>query len=182
LYFERRKNQFISQEDVKAIRVFDIKEIARCVSAMFLDKPDIASRYPNKLTGDLRHIVFNKTYLEEVFYTSAYTSYRLKLLLSNARIDRSYSKSRWHIMMAIKYYVCGDKAMHLNSQKIKADCTKIEAFVGAGDDSTLKIIKDLCSAIVDIDVSRDRLKGSVLAAEVREKALAFRKENPPEKK
>ena len=39
LYFERRKNQFSHQENVKAIRVFDIKEIARCVAAMFLDRP-----------------------------------------------------------------------------------------------------------------------------------------------
>jgi hypothetical protein len=52
LYFERRRNQFSLHENVKAIRVFDIKEIARCVGAMFLDKPDIASRYPNRLTSD----------------------------------------------------------------------------------------------------------------------------------
>src|SRR3546814_2899751 len=44
LYFERRKNQFALHEDVKAIRVFDIKEIARCVAAMFLDKPDKIGR------------------------------------------------------------------------------------------------------------------------------------------
>lgn len=175
LYFERRKNQFLSKEDVKAIRVFDIKELARCVAAMFLDKPDIASRYPNKLTGELRSQVFNKTFLEEVFYTAAYTSYKLKLHLGNARIDRAYSKSRWHIMMAIKYFVCGEKGLHLGSQKIKVDCKAIEDFIGASDESTLKTIKDLCSAIVDIDVSRDKLKGSVLAAEVKEKALAFRK-------
>lgn len=177
LYFERRKNQFLSKENVKAIRVFDIKELARCVAAMFLDKPDIASRYPNKLTGELRGQVFNKTFLEEVFYTAAYTSYKLKLHLGNARIDRAYSKSRWHIMMAIKYYVCGDKSFHLGSQKIKSDCKLIEEFIGSGDDNTLKIIKELCSAIVDIDISRDRLKGSVLAAEVKEKALLFRKAN-----
>ena len=171
------EDQFLSKENVKAIRVFDIKELARCVAAMFLDKPDIASRYPNKLTGELRGQVFNKTFLEEVFYTAAYTSYKLKLHLGNARIDRAYSKSRWHIMMAIKYYVCGDKSFHLGSQKIKSDCKLIEEFIGSGDDNTLKIIKELCSAIVDIDISRDRLKGSVLAAEVKEKALLFRKAN-----
>ncbi|MCX7378325.1 MAG: AIPR family protein, partial [Alphaproteobacteria bacterium] len=54
LYFERRKNQFSRHEGVKANRVFGIKDIARCVAAMFLDKPEIASRYPNRLTSDLR--------------------------------------------------------------------------------------------------------------------------------
>ena len=61
LYFERRKNQFANHQDVKAIRVFDIKEIGRCVAAMFLDKPDIASRYPNRLTGEMRDSVFNSS-------------------------------------------------------------------------------------------------------------------------
>ncbi|MEE3509653.1 hypothetical protein QN399_26030, partial [Pseudomonas sp. 10C3] len=61
----------------------------------------------------------------------------------------------------------------LSSQKIKTDCNAIEDFIGGGD---------LCLSIVDIDVSRDRLKGSLLAAEVKDKALTFRKKNPPKKK
>ena len=78
LYFERRKNQFSHhRERLKAIRVFDIKEIARCVGAMFLDKPDIASRYPNRLTSELRSLVFDPSYQEEVYHAAAYTVYRL---------------------------------------------------------------------------------------------------------
>lgn len=178
LYFERRKNQFLAKEDVKAIRLFDIREIARCVAAMFLDKPDIASRYPNKLTGELRNLVFDKSYAEEPYYTAALASYRLKLLLGNGKIDKSYSKCRWHIMMALKYYVCGEKSIHLNSNKIKGECAKIESFLSANDETTVKTIKDLCAAIIDIDVSRDKLRGSLLAAEVKEKALRFRKSTP----
>lgn len=50
LYFERRTHQF-ADDDVKAIRVFDIKEVARASASMFLSRPDLASRYPNRLTG-----------------------------------------------------------------------------------------------------------------------------------
>ena len=43
-----------------------------------------------------------------------------------------------------------------------------------GDDLTINRIKDLCATIVDIDdVTRDKLKGSTLAVEVRAKALAL---------
>jgi len=80
LYFERRKNQFSSHENAKAIRIFDIKEIARCVAAMFLDKPEIASRYPNRLTGELKASVFDRTYVEEVYHVAAYTLYRVGFL------------------------------------------------------------------------------------------------------
>jgi hypothetical protein len=175
LYFERRKNQFSAHESAKAIRIFDIREIARCVAAMFLDRPEVASRYPNRLTGELRALVFNKTYHEEIYHVAAYTIYRLKLLLSNGKIDPKYGKLRWHIAMAIKYYVCGESIPQLGANKIKAICQKIEQFISGNDDATVKALKDLCSAIVDInDVTRDKLKGSPLVQDVKAKALAMR--------
>lgn len=175
IYFERRKNQFASHENVKAIRVFDIKEIARCLAAMFLDKPDIASRYPIRLTGEMRSLVFNKCYHEESYHVAAYSLYRLKILLSNKRIDPKYGKLRWHIIMAIKYLVCGDKIPKLDSSKIKEFCKKIEQFISSGDEDTVKSINDLCSTIVNInDITRDKLKGSTLVSDVKTKALSFR--------
>jgi len=180
LYFERRKNQFSHHENVKAIRVFDIKEIARCVGSMFLDKPDIASRYPNRLTSELKSSVFDPTHQEEIYHAAAYTLYRLKLLIGNNRIDQRYSKLRWHIIMAIKYYILGESIPQLSSRKIKAKCNEIEEFMSKGDDDTINLVKDLCAKIVDIeDVTRDKLKGSTLAVEVKAKALAFRAANPP---
>lgn len=177
LFFERRKNQFSSHENVKAIRVFDIKEIARCAAAMFLDKPDIASRYPNRLTNELRDSVFNQTYSEEVYHVSAYTLYRVKLLLSNNKIDPKYSKLRWHILMAIKYFVLGDDTPQLGSKKITQACAKVEHFISSNDDSNIAKLRALCAAIVDInDITRDRIKTPTFSSEVRARALAHRKD------
>jgi hypothetical protein len=175
LYFERRKDQFSVHENVKPIRVFDIKEIARCVGAMFLDKPDIASRYPNRLTSEMRASVFDRSYREEIYHVAAYTLYRIKLLIGNKRIDGRYSKLRWHIMMAIKYYVCGDNIPSLGSSKIKRTCSDVEKFVSGNDDETVKAIRDLCASIVDInDIPRDKLRASSLVPDVRAKARAAR--------
>lgn len=175
LYFERRKNQFASHEGVKAIRVFDIKEIARCASAMFLDKPDVASRYPNRLTGELRDSVFDRAYFEEPYHAAAYTLYRLKILLSNGKIDPKYSKLRWHILMAIKYYVLGDDVPKLNSKKVKAACADIEKFVSRNDEAMVTELRDLCSSIVDInEITRDRIKTPTFVLEVKKQALAQR--------
>jgi hypothetical protein len=82
--------------------------------------------------------------------------------------------------MAIKYYVLGEHLPRLNSGNIKAKCDEIEDFMSKGDDQTINLIKDLCATIVDIDdVTRDKLKGSMLAVEVRAKALPLRATNPP---
>src|SRR5262249_35344558 len=97
---------------------------------------------------------------EEVYYIAAFTLYKLKLLIGNNRIEQRYSKLRWHIIMAIKYYVCGSTIPQVNSAKIRNACESIEKFVSAGDDDTVKKIKELCAEIVDIDaITRDRLKG-----------------------
>ncbi|CAO4152619.1 AIPR protein [Methylorubrum extorquens] len=174
LYFERRKNQFSGNEDAKAVRLFDVKELARCVGAMFLDKPDIASRYPNRLTGELRAQVFNRSHNEEVFNISAYTLYRVKILISNGRIDAKFSKLRWHIITAIKYYVCGEAIPQLSSPKIKSTCADIERFLSANEEENLEKIRSLCNTVVDIEgLNRDKIKGSSLTAEIREKALDF---------
>lgn len=65
LFFERRKNQFASSE-VTALRVFGISDIARSVGSMFFDRPELASRYPNRLTGEMRNTVFKREYVEDI--------------------------------------------------------------------------------------------------------------------
>jgi hypothetical protein len=48
-----------------------------------------------------------------------------------------------------------------------------------GDDQTIKLIKELCATIADIDdITRDKLKGSTLVIEMKAKALALRATNP----
>ncbi|OZE89828.1 hypothetical protein CH298_12520 [Rhodococcoides fascians] len=176
LFFERRTDQFNSHENVKAIRVFDIKEIARCVAAMFLDKPDLASRYPNRLTGEMRDLVFDSSYREEVFYVAAYSLYRIRLLLASRKIDGRFVKLRWHILLAIRYYVCGESLPNLSSAKVEKNAKEIREFVEDGGDARISELNDLCAAIVEIDdMTRDKVRNSALTLDVKAKALELRK-------
>jgi hypothetical protein len=128
----------------------------------------------------MRALVFNAAYVEDIYYIAAYTLYRLKILISNKRIDQRYYKLRWHIIMAIKYYVCGEKIPQLSSPKIKKLCEDLEEFMSAGDDVTVQKIKGLCGEIVDMDdITRDKLKGSSLVPDVAAKALLYRQATPP---
>ena len=52
LYFERRNRQFVGQ-GIPDIRIFDMKEVARAVAAMFLERPDLAARYPTQMFDEL---------------------------------------------------------------------------------------------------------------------------------
>ena len=173
LYFERRTHQF-ADDDVKAIRVFDIKEVARASASMFLNRPDLASRYPNRLTGEMRDLVFNRNYKEEIYYTSSYCLYRLLLLLSNNRIDRSYRRFRWHLLMAIRLYIEGPDSAALMRPKIKDLCESLENFLEQ-DDAKIERLGRLCAAAFpDTSVPRDELRTVSYVSEVKERVLKFR--------
>jgi hypothetical protein len=60
----------------------------------------------------------------------------------------------------------------------KEKLNAIEMFMNGSDDSTVKVIKDLCGHIVDVDdITRDKLKSGNLALDVKARALAFRETN-----
>ncbi len=65
LYFERRKGQY-GPENIAPVRIFDVRETARCFAAISMMRPDIASRYPNRLTSDLLNDVFKSGTPEEL--------------------------------------------------------------------------------------------------------------------
>lgn len=164
LYFERRKGQY-KAESVAPVRIFDVRETARCYAAVILMRPDLASRYPNRLTGDLLNDVFRPGAQEDDYYTACYGLYRLKLLTSNKRFDGKYSKLRWHVLTAASKY-CGAKFREFGCR------TKNEAFYNlfaSNEGEWFERLDELVKvSIPDPDISRDLLKsppltGSILA-------------------
>lgn len=162
LYFERRKGQY-SPEGIAPVRIFDVRETARCYAAISMMRPDLASRYPNRLTGDLLNDVFKAGNPEDIYYTSCFCHYRLKLLISNKRFDGRYSKLRWHIMTAASK-ICGEKyKMYGCKSKLDALYNMFSHNDGVWFERLERIIK---SAIPDPDISRDLLKSPPLTSTI----------------
>ncbi|SEO19865.1 AIPR protein [Duganella sp. CF517] len=158
IYFERRKGQYRA-DNVAPVRIFDARETARCYAAMVMMRPDLSSRYPNRLTGELLSEVFVKGAHEEDYYTACFSHYRLRMLTSNKRFDGKYSKLRWHIITAASKY-CAAKYKKLGCK------TKNEALynIFAANDGEwfdrLNLL--ITTALPDPDISRDLLKSPPL--------------------
>ncbi len=162
IYFERRKGQY-RPENVAPVRIFDVRETARCYAAVAMMRPDLASRYPNRLTGELLNDVFATGAQEEDYYTACYIHYRLRMLTSNKRFDGKYSKLRWHLMTAAAKY-CAIKHKGLGCKtKNEALYNLFSANDGIWFERLDLIIK---TAIPDPDISRDLLKSPPLTATV----------------
>jgi len=162
IYFERRKGQYRA-ENVAPARIFDAREVARCYAAVVMMRPDLSSRYPNRLTGDLLNDVFSQGRHEEDYYTACYIYYRLRLLTGNKRFDGRYSKLRWHVMTAASKF-CGAmfKAFGCKT-KNEALYNLFSANDGVWFDRLNLLIK---TAIPNPDISRDLLKSPPLTATV----------------
>ncbi|ANR78246.1 AIPR family protein [Kosakonia sacchari] len=158
IYFERRKGQY-RPENVAPVRIFDVREMARCYSAIVMMRPDLSSRYPNRLTGELLNEVFAQGAQEDDYYTACYCHYRLRMLTSNKRFDGKYSKLRWHIMTAASKY-CGAKFKELACKsKNEALYNLFSANDGGWFEKLDLLIK---TAIPDPNISRDLLKSPPL--------------------
>lgn len=173
LFFERRKNQY-SGRDIPAIRIFDVKQLARCVGAMFLDRPDLASRYPNRLTGEMQEAVFSPDYPEDLYHTAAASYYRVFLLFSNQRLDPRFSNLKWHLLMAIKVFV-SDGNIRLSDRRIRRLCTSIQTLVSSPAQEDVDLLNELCTIISrGQKLDRDQLRNQTLVNEMKARVIRFK--------
>lgn len=123
LYFERRDRQFVGM-GIPDSRIFDIKETSRAAASMFLDRPDLAARYPTQMFSELDKSLFKENNKEIVFYAAALALYRIQLLIGNKKLPYNFSKYKWHMLMCLKYVITSEKGPELYSNKIEHFCKK----------------------------------------------------------
>lgn len=164
LYFERRERQFVGN-GIPDNRIFDIKEASRAVASMFLERPDLATRYPTQMMDELHDQLFNDQNKEVAFYAASLAIYRMKLLIKSQTIPSNFGKYKWHMLMCLKYVITGAKGPSLKEAKIEKFCGKIINVCKELNDDNLNyfkkvenIIKQSEEASSDGEISKDRLK------------------------
>lgn len=124
LYYERRSKQYNYMPEVEKVRIVTISTQIKAASAMFFDKPHLASRYYGRLLKSVDGI-FNEEHKLLPYYTCAYLLYKLEYLFRNKLLPAQYRKFRYHILMLIKYDFSEGKVPNLNSNKMEILCNKI---------------------------------------------------------
>lgn len=176
LFFERRKNQYAGR-GLPAIRIFDVKHLARCVGAMFVERPDLATRYPNRLTGELKKDVYNPEFDEEIFYTSAHAYYRVYLHFSNQRLDQRFSNLKWHLLMGIQIYLDQGESKNLKNRKIRELCKRIQSLVSSNEQKDIGTLASICEAISNgAQLNRDQLRNQSLLQSMRSSVQSLKKD------
>jgi hypothetical protein len=166
LYFERRDRQYIGR-DIPAIRIFNLHVAAKCVAAMFFQRPDLSFKYPKRMYDELAPKMFSDDIKEVVFYAACIVLYRLHLLVSNSTLPQNMRRFKWHILVLVRAIVAGQDIPKLNSRQIEPYCQKlVDAFCQHGE-----VAIDSLRQAVDIvqsmgDVTNDRLKRQTIMEEM----------------
>lgn len=136
LYYERRSKQYNHCKDVEKTRIVPISIQIKSIASMFYDKPQLASRYYGNL---LRTIdVFNDEHKPIVYYTSAYTLYKLEYLFRNKTLQSKYRKFKYHFLMMIRCSF-SKEIPPMNSKNIENLCEKILKCVNNIEDFTREL-------------------------------------------
>ena len=168
LYLERRDRQYVGQ-DIPATRIFSLHNAAKCVAAMYCNRPELAARYPKKIYEELTETIFDERTKEEVFYAACISMYRFSLLVSNSSIPQNMKRFKWHFLPLIRALISGKGSVQLNSKQAATSAQKIINVMGQHGTAATEIFNRLTTICQSLnDVTNDRLKRQAILNEMLE--------------
>ena len=166
LFLERRDRQYVGQE-IPAVRIYPVNSAAKCVAAMWCNKPELAGRYPKHMYEELTDVMFEDTVKESIFYAACLTMYRFNLLVSNSTIPYNMKRFKWHFLTMVRAILCESKVLALNSKAADQQAQKIIGAMqhhgAAATDVFLQIVGVFQSMG---EVTNDRLKRQAILHEM----------------
>lgn len=166
LYFERRDRQYVGR-DVPIVRTFNINIATKCVTSMFLQRPDLAYRYPKRMYELFSEVIYSNDTKEIVFYASCLSLYRLHLLVASADIPQNVRKYKWHLIVLVRALIAGKEIPKLNSNRMEQYCQKIIDACSSHGDSLKGPFRRAVEIMLSVeDLTDDRLKRQAVMDEM----------------
>lgn len=149
IHFERRQSEY-KHSGYQSTRIFDVREVARCYAAMFLDLPHNSARYVAKIFSASSELLFKEDDHESYYYAACLALYKYQALINGKKIGApDYTKARWHIIQVFKWLCSGTTEIPPpNSKKAEGFAKKL---IDALNDESKGYIKTFqkCQRIID---------------------------------
>ena len=180
LEYERRAGQFYGKPVTKT-RLVSVADQLKSVSAMLLERPHLASRYPSKLYAEVGDVIFQDEHKILPYVVAAYSAYRLENAFRTG-LDSRFKVIRYHILMVTAYQIIGGKPSPLRSAASENEATKILSTVRKPQNVALfQSAADFVESVGGGALpSRDRLKRPAFTTELVEALFGHRDSAPPE--
>lgn len=166
LHLERRDRQYVGL-DIPAMRIFSLNNAAKCVAAMWCNKPELAARYPKQLYEELTETIFADNTKEAVFYAACVAMYRFNLLVSNSTIPQNMKRFKWHMLTLVRAILTGSDVLHLNSRAAEQSASRVIDVMGQhGAPATEVFLRAVAICQSLGEVTNDRLKRQAILADM----------------
>lgn len=166
LYLERRDRQYVGL-GIPAVRIFSLNSAAKCVAAMWCNKPELSARYPKQMYEELTDTMFADHVKEATFYASCLTMYRFNLLVSNSTIPQNMKRFKWHVLTMVRALICGSGVVALNSKAAEQQAQKIIGAMQQHGAATTEVFTGIVTVLQGLgEVTSDRLKRQTILQEM----------------
>lgn len=162
IYFERRQGEFRGV-GLQASRVFDVREVARCFAAMFLNQPHNSARYVKTIFSASGESLFREDDHESYYYAAALALYKYQTLINGRKIGaQNFVKLRWHVINLFKWFCHNKVDFPLpGARKAEAYANKMIEILNSENKQYIKIFEKCQNLIMEVGVpSDDALKRS----------------------
>ncbi len=149
IHFERRQGEF-KNVGYQSTRVFDVREVARCYAAMFLDLPHNAARYVAKIFAASGDNLFREDDHEAYYYAACLALYKYQALINGRKIGaQNYVKVRWHVIQLFKWLCVNEMDTPApNAKRAEGYALKLIEALNSEEKSYIKTF-ERCQKIID---------------------------------
>lgn len=166
LYLERRDKQYVGL-GIPAVRVFSVHNAAKCVTAMYCNRPELAARYPKTMYEELTETLFSDDVKEQIFYAACLTLYRFNMLTSNSTVPQNMKRFKWHILPLVRAIIAGKINPPLNSKSADKSAGEIIEIMSQHSIKATDVMNkavEVCTSMGE--VSADALKRQSILTEM----------------
>lgn len=166
LYFERRLRQYVGK-NVPALRIIDLDTVARAFAAMYLQRPDLAFKYPKTMYEQLEDQLFAEGNRASLYYAGALVIYRIHLLTSSGAITNNARKYKWHVLPLVAANLAGKEVPKFNTKKADIYANKIVSAFRTQSQTINDLLESCVNTILALDdLSTDKLRRQGTLAEL----------------
>jgi hypothetical protein len=175
IHFERRLSEFRGA-GIQATRIFDVREVARCYAAMFLNQPHNSARYVHTIFATSGDSLFKEDDHEGYYYVACLALYKYQTLINGRKLNaHNYLKMRWHIIQLFKWFVHEKMEVPLaGANKAPAYAKKLIDVLNSDEKAYIGIFLKCQQAIDQVGMpTEDALKRAKFSAELMAEAATL---------
>jgi hypothetical protein len=127
LYYERRSQQYNSDNRIKKTQIISIPVQIKSFASMFLSSPHLVSGYYGTIVRRFYGQIFSDAHKYSPYYVSALAYYRIEQFFRSGELKSELKKARFHLMYLVRLLSIGEDFGQFNSNKIDRLCESFKS-------------------------------------------------------